>query len=378
MGNSAVRRPIFVATHPRACSTAFERVFMTRSDALTCVHEPFGDAFYYGPERMSTRYEKDEAAREKSGYSEVTYGNVMDRILDEEFKDSEKRVFIKDMAYYIVPPNGDNPSGPASSLALYPNPVSDNTSSNPTLLPTSLLMQFHWTFLIRHPRKAIPSYYRCTIPPLSKKTGFDEFMPSEAGYVELRRLFEFLHANGHIADDDDRTSEGEGESKKDDSYTRKFGKAKTESIVKLNDEVIDVKCRNELRNLLQDHATVPVKITVVDADDLLDDPEGTLRAYCEAVGLDFSPRMLKWDDDESQKTAKEAFEKWNGFHDDAIGSTELKPREHKAKTPTKEEEDKEWKEKYGEEGQKIIRETVDKNVADYEFLKKFALKPKSE
>lgn len=61
---------------------------MTRSDALTCVHEPFGDAFYYGPERMSTRYEKDQAAREKSGYAQVTYGNVMDRILDEEFRDS--------------------------------------------------------------------------------------------------------------------------------------------------------------------------------------------------------------------------------------------------------------------------------------------------
>ena len=46
------------------------------------------------------------------------------------------------------------------------------------------------------------------------------------------------------------------------------------------------------------------------------------------------------------------------------------------KTPTKEEEDKEWKEKYGEEGQKIIRETVEKNVADYEYLKRFALKAK--
>lgn len=227
------------------------------------------------------------------------------------------------MAYYVVPPNGDEPSGPASSLALYPNPVSDNTndtSSNPTLIPTSLLMQFHWTFLIRHPRKAIPSYYRCTIPPLSRKTGFDEFMPSEAGYVELRRLFEFLHAKGYIVDDD-------GTESKDDT---KFGKAKTESIEKLSESDQDVKYRSELRNLLRDPSAASVKITVVDADDLLDDPEGTLMAYCEAVGLDFSPRMLKWDDEESQKTAKEAFEKWNGFHDDAIGSTELKPREHKA------------------------------------------------
>lgn len=59
---------------------------MTRPDALTCVHEPFGDAFYYGPERMSTRYEYDEAARKKSGYSEVKYGDVMGRILKEMFE----------------------------------------------------------------------------------------------------------------------------------------------------------------------------------------------------------------------------------------------------------------------------------------------------
>ena len=60
----ASKKPIFCVTHPRACSTAFERVchkmhawvwtnywprkvFMTRED-LACVHEPFGDAFYYG------------------------------------------------------------------------------------------------------------------------------------------------------------------------------------------------------------------------------------------------------------------------------------------------------------------------------------------
>ncbi|KAJ4421420.1 hypothetical protein N0V85_000181 [Neurospora sp. IMI 360204] len=342
---------------------------MTRPDALNCVHEPFGDAFYYGPERMSTRYDHDEAAREKSGYSEVRYGDVMDRILKEMFENNT-RVFIKDMAYYIVPPNGDRPSGPAYSLRRHPHLFADE--SNPTLIPTSLLMLFHWTFLIRHPRKAIPSYYRCTIPPLSKKTGFDKFMPSEAGYLELRRLFEFLHAKGIIVE----------ESKYDTQELRELGgtmfrQMKEDSMSAWSGPDRDERLEQgpALSRQLED-TPGPVKITVVDADDLLDDPEGTLRAYCEAIGLDFDPKMLKWDDEESERTAKEAFEKWNGFHDDAIGSTELKPREHKAKTPTKEEEDKEWKEKYGEEGQKIIRETVDKNVADYEYLKKFALKPK--
>ncbi|KAK3364958.1 hypothetical protein B0T24DRAFT_670448 [Lasiosphaeria ovina] len=49
-----------------------------------------------------------------------------------------------------------------------------------------------------YPRRAIPSYYRCTVPPLDKVTGFYHFMPSEAGYDELRRLFGYLRDQGII------------------------------------------------------------------------------------------------------------------------------------------------------------------------------------
>ncbi|KAK0846825.1 hypothetical protein LTR48_008331 [Friedmanniomyces endolithicus] len=73
-------KPVFVATHPRACSTAFERVFMTRRKSLQTIHEPFGDAFYYGPERMGSRFEGDEEARAKSGFSNSTFKTILDRI----------------------------------------------------------------------------------------------------------------------------------------------------------------------------------------------------------------------------------------------------------------------------------------------------------
>ena len=56
---------------------------MTRPDILTCVHEPFGDAFYFGPERLSARYEDAEKEREKSGFSDSTYKAIVDR-LDKE------------------------------------------------------------------------------------------------------------------------------------------------------------------------------------------------------------------------------------------------------------------------------------------------------
>lgn len=53
---------------------------MTRRDSLQCVHEPFGDAFYYGPERLGSRYETDEEARNNSGFSNTTYKTVLDRL----------------------------------------------------------------------------------------------------------------------------------------------------------------------------------------------------------------------------------------------------------------------------------------------------------
>lgn len=38
------------------------------------------------------------------------------------------------------------------------------------------------------------------------------------------------------------------------------------------------------------------------------------------------------------------------------------------------DEDLEWVEKYGEEGAKIIRKTVEANMEDYEYLKQYAIK----
>ncbi len=425
-------RPIFVATHPRACSTAFERVFMTRRDILQCIHEPFGDAFYFGPERLGGRYADDEEGRKRSGFENTTYKDVMDSLLNPEGCEVSfvpslyhtapdpreipaaahhpsqaqaqthltdltvplqqgKRLFIKDIAHYLLPPDGqpasiapsfqqdaDLPNGttvngttPNGTTSALPNGTTTTktppTTTNPTVIPLPLLRTFHFTFLIRHPRRAVPSYYRCTVPPLSHKTGFHHFMPAEAGYDELRRLFDYLRSEGVVVSREGGETDGVGEGKEGG-----------------------------------------VKITVVDADDLLDKPGEVIRAFCEDVGIDYHDGMLRWGDEEGQRLAVEAFEKWNGFHDDAIGSTGLRARvggkvrfffsfsfpfslvvvmwvvvvlvewkkmtDMSQKTPTAAEEDEEWRGKFGEAGQRVIRATVDANVADYEYLKSFALK----
>ena len=48
--------------------------------------------------------------------------------------------------------------------------------------------------------------------------------------------------------------------------------------------------------------------------------------------------------------------------------------EKKSSPKSREEEDSQWSAKFGAEGAKIIRETVDANVEDYEYLKQFAMK----
>jgi len=295
-----------------------------------------------------------------------------------------KRVFIKDITHYLLPPNSqaaaiapslmrvkrgvgtnglpvfetedpsqeggkdgdsDHDSGvsltpangsPSSGSKSPPFPYKDAVAepSNPTVVPKEILEKFHFTFLIRHPKNSIPSYYRCCIAPLVERTKFEPFMPEEAGYDELRRLFDYLKDSGMIG-------------------PKICGQENAEGI-----------------------ETKPggVEICVLDADDMLDDPAGVLKQYCASVGLDFNDAMLKWDSPESHEFAREQFEKWNGFHDDAINSTDLKPRAHKHAIKSDEQMYAEWVEKYGQEAADVIKKTVDDNVADYEYLKQFAIK----
>lgn len=116
------------------------------------------------------------------------------------------------MAYYLIPPDG-KPASIAPSLgrvkrgigtqeshpkddngARTQNPDSRADEANPTVVPREILDQYHFTFLIRHPASAIPSYYRCTEPPLDEMTGFYEYLSSEAGYKELRKFYDYLYS----------------------------------------------------------------------------------------------------------------------------------------------------------------------------------------
>ncbi|KAF2736327.1 hypothetical protein EJ04DRAFT_511146 [Polyplosphaeria fusca] len=381
-------RPIFVATHPRACSTAFERVFMTRRDTLQCVHEPFGDAYYFGPERLAERYEDDEKARLDSGYTDSTYKTIFDHIAKEN--SGGKRAFIKDMAQYWVPPS-QKPATIAPSLINYKRGVGTDTTAiasgpiptkkgppypystkgqpnNPTVVPADLLKEFHFIFLIRHPRNSIPSYYRCTVPPLDEITGFFNFRPDEAGYDELRRLFDYLRAEGQIGPDFAGEIQGQANGHQH-SHTNGINGANGANGTNGTNGINGTNGTNGTNGVHKG-----VEICVVDADDLLDNPSAMIELVCKSTGIPYEPEMLKWDNEEDHKIAKAAFEKWKGFHEDAIDSTELRARAHKKAPKSEEQLFKEWTEKYGEDSAKVMRETVAACVPDYEYLKQFAIK----
>ena len=219
------------------------------------------------------------------------------------------------MAHYLFPPDG-KPASIAPSLGRIKRGVGTSESftegtdgaqkapypyhtepepGNPTVIPEQNLAKFHFAFLIRHPRSSIPSYYRCTVPPLNKVTGFYNFMPSEAGYDELRRFFDYLRSVGQIGPNVSGQDSGSAQNGVINGAT------------------------NDVHN---------VDICVIDADDLLDNPSGIVEAFCKSVGFEYDPTMLDWSTEEDRQQAKVAFEKWPGFHDDAMHSDSLKPRIH--------------------------------------------------
>jgi hypothetical protein len=58
---------------------------------------------------------------------------------------------------------------------------------------------------------------------------------------------------------------------------------------------------------------------VVDADDLENDPAGTINAYCHALDLPFMPEALTWESEQ-----KPEWDIWKDWHADAARSTGIR------------------------------------------------------
>ena len=245
------------------------------------------------------------------------------------------------MAYYLFPPDAAPASiapsvgrvkrgvgtieavknGTTNGTTRAPYPYnSDAEPNNPTVIPRDTLGNFHFTFLIRHPRSSIPSFYRCCVPPLDKVTGFYNFMPSEAGYDELRRLFDYLRSIGHIGPEiahlnSNAGSPPDGPKSLDGVESRIKGQFTngvhcSKEVHSLNGVGLSNGIQHSNSADCSNGVSRAVEVCVIDADDLLDNPAGIVEAFCKSTGLDFTPDMLDWSTEADQQQAEEAFRKW--------------------------------------------------------------------
>ncbi|XP_074640879.1 uncharacterized protein LOC141898717 [Tubulanus polymorphus] len=123
------------------------------------------------------------------------------------------------------------------------------------------------TFLIRHPRKTIRSLYKMSLD--STLTGWTYFDPSEVGFEELCQMYDLV---------------------KD----------------KLGQEPM-----------------------VIDADDLVTDPEPILREYCARTGIPYDNAMVNWDQTPPEM---KLFQDWLPWFEGTLKSTSFRSPATKKKT----------------------------------------------
>lgn len=151
-------RRVILWTAPRTVSTAFERSVRTLPHCKV-FHEPYGDAFYFGPDRRSKRFSNADTS--VNPRSRTTYDSATAMLLA-EFPGMEA-VFVKDMACYVED--------------VYEK------------LMLSGLRTFTHTFLIRRPDKAIHSLYKSG-EAISEEYG--AFDPNEAGFRALHKIYDYV------------------------------------------------------------------------------------------------------------------------------------------------------------------------------------------
>jgi hypothetical protein len=129
---------------PRSTSTAFEWVMSNRGD-MTCFHEPYNEAFYYGVDRRHDRYFIADSSLQP--ITDLSMDSVHDKMLGLAASGS---VFVKDFAYSIMHMADD-----------------------------AFLDAFTHTFLIRDPEKVITSMH----------SRWPDINLAEIGFADLHTLF---------------------------------------------------------------------------------------------------------------------------------------------------------------------------------------------
>lgn len=131
------RHPIHVLwAHPRSASTAFERLMRERGD-LDCAHEPFLPDYYVARAIRSFPHSEENPDQPQA------YDDIRAMLLKRAV---EGPVFIKDMAFYVMPH---------------------------ILEDDELLSVMRPVFMVRHPAPALLSYARLDPDFTREEAGYD-------------------------------------------------------------------------------------------------------------------------------------------------------------------------------------------------------------
>jgi hypothetical protein len=152
---SKIVSKVFLWCAPRSLSNAFERAIRNLKGGK-CLHEPYADVYYFGPQRKSRRY-ANEPVQPKATLEEVSKDLVAEY-------NGEDFIFSKDMAFHL--------------------------DGNYDVLCQEGLREYKHSFLIRNPKKTVLSLYRCSVNSKQTKGGY--FSPEEVGFRELLELYEFV------------------------------------------------------------------------------------------------------------------------------------------------------------------------------------------
>ena len=226
---------VILWTAPRCLSTAFYRSISTLQKTVH-FQELFSGPHYFGPERRNVRFPPDVDLGNVSA-KDLTYDACKQTLLA-DYPDAEL-LFTKEMAYCLP-------------QSMWHDMISGK------------LEDFTHTFLIRDPERAIYSNYQAI---LKDKVGDATLDPSEVGFVEVYKLYNFIKEK-------ERTS--------------------------------------------------PV---LIDAVDLQTHPDETMKSYCEAVGIQFDPNMTKWEKGSSENRYKLWSPVWYSTVDQSTGFIKIKPEE---------------------------------------------------
>lgn len=345
---------IFLLSYPRTTSNLFMKILSPETQPN--IVGPTNGRYFFLPVMRNIRESnlwsqshEDWTAEQKSSLQD-TLQNCSDEL--QEFVDSaeanDQGVIVKEHVPFLTDPRallarvsgGPEPrddEGYQDMKVKSSSPSPPGCSklpSNTTFLPNDSLLTWMPAFLIRHPAKAFPSYYRMMTAFREERPEAMQGMESELTAMMtlkwMRKLFDWYAS----------------------AWEQDSGALRP-----------------------QFRAPLPggSKPIVLDADDIISAPEATMGQFCDIVGLDPNKLQFSWDSGAQESIVQER--KSTLITRSTLFSSTGVIRSNMSGGIKLDEEVAKWKKEFGEAAATKLEKAVRDSMPDYEYLKAHKLGP---